>query len=175
MPNSAQPSLIDPDFALRTVAIGTDPLENPSGVITKFGQLASGVNTEPDEESRSRSSLRIRRADAGVQLWPQLSLPRARERRKPCLCDAHQSRRDRSGTPHHIADASQSDDWLDRLQPDRWLDLEIPSPRRCCSPRRTPLSAASSRLPPTGRRRSRRSTSSSAAPPMRAFTPTTRA
>ena len=49
VPNSAQPSLIDPDFALRTVAIGTDPLENPSGVITKFGQLASGVNTEPDE------------------------------------------------------------------------------------------------------------------------------
>ncbi|MGC1573897.1 MAG: hypothetical protein WA750_17510, partial [Pseudolabrys sp.] len=49
VPNSAQPSLIDPDFALRTVAIGTDPLENPSGVITRFGQLASGVNTEPDE------------------------------------------------------------------------------------------------------------------------------
>ena len=49
VPNSAQPSLIDPDFALRTVAIGTDPLENPSGVITKFGQLSSGVNTEPDE------------------------------------------------------------------------------------------------------------------------------
>ena len=40
VPNSAQPSLIDPDFALRTVAIGTDPLENPSGVITKFGQLS---------------------------------------------------------------------------------------------------------------------------------------
>ena len=49
VPNSAQPSLIDPDFALRTVATGADPLENPSGVITKFGQLSSGVNTEPDE------------------------------------------------------------------------------------------------------------------------------
>ena len=110
VPNSAQPSLIDPDFALRTVAIGTDPLENPSGVITQFGQLASGVNTEPDENLYLKFSQESRRANTGVQLWPQLSLPRARERRKPWLCDAHQSRRDRSGTPHHIADASQSGD-----------------------------------------------------------------
>jgi len=47
-PGVAQPSLIDPDFAVQVVATGTDPLENPSGVITTFGRLATGVNTVPD-------------------------------------------------------------------------------------------------------------------------------
>jgi len=45
----AQPSLIDPQFNVRVVATGQDPLENPSGVITKFGVLATGVATEPDQ------------------------------------------------------------------------------------------------------------------------------
>jgi hypothetical protein len=44
----AQPSLIDPDFAVRLIATGTNALENPSGVITTFGKLATGVNTVPD-------------------------------------------------------------------------------------------------------------------------------
>ena len=49
-----QPTLIDPDFATRIVAKGTDPLENPSGVITKFGVLLPAVNTEPDENTYLR-------------------------------------------------------------------------------------------------------------------------
>jgi hypothetical protein len=42
-------TVIDPDFQLKLLATGTDPLENPSGVITKFGLLSTGVPTEPDE------------------------------------------------------------------------------------------------------------------------------
>src|SRR5262249_129654 len=47
----AQPTLIDPDFAFRFVVRGTDPIENPSGVITTFGKLANGTNTEPDQNT----------------------------------------------------------------------------------------------------------------------------
>lgn len=50
-PGVAQPSLIDPDFAVRFVVRGTDPIENPSGVITTFGQLANGAHTEPDQNT----------------------------------------------------------------------------------------------------------------------------
>src|SRR5262245_21054303 len=44
----AQASQIDPDFIGRLITTGGDPLENPSGVITTFGRLATGVNTVPD-------------------------------------------------------------------------------------------------------------------------------
>src|SRR5262245_66233165 len=50
-PGVAQPSVIDPDFAVRLLATAEDPLENPSGVITKFGILTTGVRTEPDENT----------------------------------------------------------------------------------------------------------------------------
>jgi hypothetical protein len=48
-----QPSatLIDRDFVAELVATGTDRLENPSGVITQFGVLSSGINTEPDQNT----------------------------------------------------------------------------------------------------------------------------
>lgn len=39
------------DFTLNEIARGTDPLENPSGVITKFGLLSNGTRTEPDENT----------------------------------------------------------------------------------------------------------------------------
>jgi hypothetical protein len=42
---------IDPAFATRLIAAGTEPLENPSGVITTFGRLSSGTPTEPDENT----------------------------------------------------------------------------------------------------------------------------
>ena len=42
-------TVVDPDFQLRLIATGSDPLENPNGVITKFGQLSNGTQTEPDE------------------------------------------------------------------------------------------------------------------------------
>jgi hypothetical protein len=51
VPDVAQPDIIDPDFAMRIVVRGTDPLENPSGVITTFGKLATGTNTEPDQNT----------------------------------------------------------------------------------------------------------------------------
>src|SRR5262249_7998451 len=51
VPSVAQPTVIDPDFSMRVLATGTDPLENPSGVIAKFGVLMTSVNTEPDENT----------------------------------------------------------------------------------------------------------------------------
>jgi hypothetical protein len=36
-------------FRLKTLALGVDPLENPSAKITQYGLLADGTRTEPDE------------------------------------------------------------------------------------------------------------------------------
>jgi len=44
-----QPTVIAPGLALETIAKGTDPLENPSGVITHFGLLSNQTRTEPDQ------------------------------------------------------------------------------------------------------------------------------
>lgn len=52
--NKAQgtpPNKFSADFTGAAVAVGTDPLENPSGPITKFGQLSDGTNTEPDQNT----------------------------------------------------------------------------------------------------------------------------
>ena len=49
--NLASATLIDRDFFTELVATGTDPLENPSGVITQFGLLSNGTRTEPDENT----------------------------------------------------------------------------------------------------------------------------
>src|SRR5437899_4905147 len=50
------PNVIAPGLVLSPVAKGTDPLENPSGIITRFGYLDDGAvqpiepsKTEPDE------------------------------------------------------------------------------------------------------------------------------
>ena len=49
---------IDPGFTLKKIAQGSDPLENPSGLITKFGFLNDGATqpveptkTEPDQNT----------------------------------------------------------------------------------------------------------------------------
>ena len=42
-------TVIAAGFQLKTVAVGTDPLENPSPKITHFGLLADGTKTEPDQ------------------------------------------------------------------------------------------------------------------------------
>jgi hypothetical protein len=44
-------TLIDPDFRTQLLATGTDLLENPSGVITKYGYLSDNTLTEPDENT----------------------------------------------------------------------------------------------------------------------------
>jgi hypothetical protein len=49
--NQPSATLIDRDFVTELVATGTDRLENPSGVITQFGVLSNGTNTEPDENT----------------------------------------------------------------------------------------------------------------------------
>jgi hypothetical protein len=49
--NAVAATLIDPDFRTKLLAAGTDPLENPSGVITNYGMLIDGTLTEPDENT----------------------------------------------------------------------------------------------------------------------------
>jgi Alkaline phosphatase PhoX len=46
-----QPNLLGPGYALARIVSGTDPLENPSGVITHFGLLSNQTKTEPDENT----------------------------------------------------------------------------------------------------------------------------
>ena len=53
-----QPNVLSPGLALVPLATGTDPLENPSGVITHFGylndfppQTVEATKTEPDENT----------------------------------------------------------------------------------------------------------------------------
>jgi hypothetical protein len=53
-----QPDKVAPGYALERIAAGTDPLENPSGVITHFGYLndfppqpVESTKTEPDEHT----------------------------------------------------------------------------------------------------------------------------
>ena len=50
-PGAAHPNMIGRGYALKPIATGTDPLENPSGVITHFGLLSNGTRTEPDENT----------------------------------------------------------------------------------------------------------------------------
>src|SRR5215470_5316796 len=49
--SGAPATLVDPDFTLKAIATGSDPLENPNGVITKFGFLSNGTGTEPDQNT----------------------------------------------------------------------------------------------------------------------------
>ena len=44
-------NVYSPEFAPALVVEGIDLLENPSGVITEFGHLSDGTNTEPDENT----------------------------------------------------------------------------------------------------------------------------
>jgi hypothetical protein len=45
------PTVLSPEFAAGLVAQGADLLENPSGLITRFGNLSNGGRTEPDENT----------------------------------------------------------------------------------------------------------------------------
>src|SRR5262245_45439203 len=42
-----EPTRISPGLILAPLAKGTDPIENPSGVITRFGLLSDQTKTEP--------------------------------------------------------------------------------------------------------------------------------
>src|SRR5207248_5809061 len=44
-------NIFSPEFTAGLVAQGVDVLENPSGVITRFGNLDDGSRTEPDENT----------------------------------------------------------------------------------------------------------------------------
>ena len=45
------PNVIGPGYALKPIATGTDPLENPPGSSRSFGFLSTGTRTEPDENT----------------------------------------------------------------------------------------------------------------------------
>src|SRR4030095_3280367 len=50
-PVAVSPNVLSPEFIADLVAQGVDVLENPSGVITEFGNLSDGTRTEPDENT----------------------------------------------------------------------------------------------------------------------------
>lgn len=60
-----QTNVISPKYALQPVAVGADPIENPSGVITNYGSLSTGVLTEPDENLYLELSGRVPGPTAG--------------------------------------------------------------------------------------------------------------
>ena len=43
--------MLSADFTATVVATGTDTLENPSGLITTYGKLSDGTQTEPDQNA----------------------------------------------------------------------------------------------------------------------------
>jgi hypothetical protein len=45
------PNVLSPEFTAGLLAEGLDLLENPSGLITQFGNLSDGSRTEPDENT----------------------------------------------------------------------------------------------------------------------------
>jgi hypothetical protein len=50
-PVAISPNVLSPEFTAGLVDQGADVLENPSGVITNFGNLEDGTRTEPDENT----------------------------------------------------------------------------------------------------------------------------
>src|SRR5256714_11742185 len=50
-PVAISPNVLSPEFTAELVEQGADVLENPSGVITTFGNLDDGSRTEPDENT----------------------------------------------------------------------------------------------------------------------------
>jgi hypothetical protein len=50
-PVAISPSVLSPEFSAWTVEQGAHLLENPSGIITWFGNLDDGARTEPDENT----------------------------------------------------------------------------------------------------------------------------
>jgi hypothetical protein len=50
-PVAISDNIYSPEFAPALVVEGIDLLENPSSVITEFGHLSDGTNTEPDENT----------------------------------------------------------------------------------------------------------------------------
>src|SRR4030095_9642080 len=50
-PVAVSPNMLSPEFTAGLVAQGANLLENPSGVITQFGNLSDGSRTEPDENT----------------------------------------------------------------------------------------------------------------------------
>src|SRR4030095_6401480 len=45
------PNVLSPEFTAGLIAEGLDLLENPSGLITRFGNLSDSSRTEPDENT----------------------------------------------------------------------------------------------------------------------------
>jgi hypothetical protein len=50
-PVAISPNVLSPEFTAGLIDQGADVLENPSGMITSFGNLEDGTRTEPDENT----------------------------------------------------------------------------------------------------------------------------
>ncbi len=106
---------IAPGFTLTKIAQGSNPLENPSGLITKFGFLNDGstqpvepTKTEPDQNTYLVFKHGLPGPTHGLRLRHALPVPAARALRgRPRLRHAHQPRRDRPRTPDHAPDAGR--------------------------------------------------------------------
>ncbi len=61
----APANVISPDFTATLVATGSDPLENPSGGITEFGNLVTGASTNPDQNLYLEFDTKIKGPTAG--------------------------------------------------------------------------------------------------------------
>ena len=101
--NQPSATLIDRDFATELVATGTERLENPSGVITQFGLLSSGVNTEPDQNTYVKWEKNL--VCSGVDYGRNFLFQGHENAGNLALCDAHQSGpQARRCPPHHAFD-----------------------------------------------------------------------
>ena len=63
-------NVISPEFAPDLVVEGMNLLENPSGVITRFGNLSDGSRTEPDENTYLILDRNPGGPDRRLRLWP---------------------------------------------------------------------------------------------------------
>jgi hypothetical protein len=64
-----------PEYAPALTVEGLDALENPSGVITRFGLLSTGARTEPDENTYLILDHKSGWPHAWLRLWPPFPFP----------------------------------------------------------------------------------------------------
>ena len=76
------PSISAFGFKLKLLVSKEFPLENPSGVITSFGELSTGVGTEPGSEHLRGVQSQSGRRGQALRLRPSFSFSGTREWRR---------------------------------------------------------------------------------------------
>jgi hypothetical protein len=97
-------NVYSPEFTPGLVVEGIDLLENPSGVITEFGNLSDGTRTEPDENTY----LVLDHNPGGptpTTITAATSFFQGHENSVTRLRDAHQSGCGASRSSHNASDA----------------------------------------------------------------------